>query len=53
MAYPPSRSCNADFVEGATDGAVWKPTPDRGGFGRAPAVYPPKSMAGVIWGRQR
>lgn len=55
MAYAPARSCNAELCEGATDGAVWKPYPERGGFVSSPSnqrrsTFAPAetSMLGVI-----
>ena len=54
MAYPPARSCMSEFIEGATDGGMRKPTPNRGGFDRSPAnTYPTSPMVGVIKGRER
>jgi hypothetical protein len=32
MAYPPSRSCNAELAAGMTDGSFKKVVKDRGGF---------------------
>jgi len=41
MAYPTPRSVNAELREGMTDGAIRKPTPNRGGFVTSPSnVYP-------------
>ncbi|MEV4454421.1 hypothetical protein [Microbispora sp. NPDC049633] len=49
MAYPQSRSCNSELREGMTDGAVRKPTPNRGGQATSPSnTYPGHVNAGLI-----
>lgn len=48
MAYAPARSCRDELYEGMTDGAVRKPTPDRGGFVESPPnAYPGHVMDGL------
>ncbi|MGW0061420.1 hypothetical protein ACWDTT_16020 [Streptosporangium sandarakinum] len=49
MAYAPTRSCSAELREGATDGSIRKPAPNRGGGASSPSnVYPGHVMAGVL-----
>lgn len=55
MAYPQSRSCNAELIEGATDGGVWKSKPNRGGQvsspsnqGQANFEGHPSALVGVL-----
>jgi hypothetical protein len=49
MAYPTSRSCNAELYEGATDGAIQKLRPNRGGTDLSmPDGYPGHVLLGTV-----
>lgn len=48
MAYPVSRSCNADLRAGATDGTYKRYAPNRGGVVE-PTSAPARRLNDAVW----